>query len=88
MKPNEVLGRRLRAVRLEMYGENGAPLLAAQLGFPARTWLRYESGAPMPAEVVLSFVEMVGVEPEWLLTGEGRRYASATGQPPARGNRR
>jgi hypothetical protein len=57
-----------------MYGEHGGPLLAEDLGIPTRTWARYESGAPIPGLVLLRFIEVAGVEPQWLLTGEGRRY--------------
>jgi hypothetical protein len=74
MKPSYVLARRLRAVRLDKYGEHGGPLLAEGLGIPTRTWARYESGAPIPGLVLLRFIEVAGIETRWLLTGEGRRY--------------
>jgi hypothetical protein len=74
MKWSDVLARRLRAVRLDQYGEHGGPLLAEALGIPTRTWVRYESGTPIPGLVLLRFIAVVGVEPQWLLTGEGRRY--------------
>jgi hypothetical protein len=74
MKLTELLSRRLRTVRLEMYGEHGGPLLAEALGVPARRWVRYESGATVPSVVLLRFIEIVGVEPRWLLTGEGEKY--------------
>jgi hypothetical protein len=41
MELKEVLALRLRAVRLDKYGEHGGPLLAEQLGIPTRTWVRY-----------------------------------------------
>jgi hypothetical protein len=78
MKTNDVLARRLHAVRLETYGAHGGPLLAEDLGIPTRTWLRYKSGAPMPGLVLRHFIEVTGVEPHWLLTGEGRRYRDRT----------
>jgi hypothetical protein len=74
MKLSDVLAHRLRAVRLDMYGEHGGPLLAEALGIPVRTWVRYESGAPIPGLVLLRFIAVAGVEPLWLLTGEGQRY--------------
>jgi hypothetical protein len=74
MRLSDVLARRLCVVRLDMYGEHGGPLLAEALSIPTRTWVRYESGAPIPGLVLLRFIEVVGVEPHWLLTGEGRRY--------------
>ena len=78
MKTNDVLARRLHVVRLDRYGDHGMPLLAEDLGIPTRTWLRYESGAPLPGLVLLRFIEVTGVEPQWLLTGEGRRYRDRT----------
>jgi hypothetical protein len=74
MEFSDVLAGRLRAVRLDRYGEHGGPLLAEALGIPTRIWARYESGATIPGLVLLRFIEVVGVEPQWLLTGEGRRY--------------
>jgi hypothetical protein len=74
MRLSDVLARRLREVRLDMYGENGGPMLAEALGLPDRTWMNYEQGVTIPALVLLLFMEMVGVEAHWLLTGEGRKY--------------
>lgn len=69
-----VLSCRLRAVRSEIYGEDGAQLLADALRIPLRTWLNYESGVGAPAEVVLRFIDVTHVNPHWLLTGEGNKY--------------
>jgi hypothetical protein len=74
MKPSDLLAGRLRIVRLDRYGEHGGPLLAGALGIPVRTWIRYESGATIPGLVLLRFIEVANVEPQWLLTGEGQRY--------------
>jgi hypothetical protein len=74
MKMSDVLASRVREVRVQRYGENGGPVLAEALGIPARTWAHYESGVIMPAPVLLLFIEVTGVEPHWLLTGEGRTY--------------
>ena len=78
MTPSDVLARRLRAVRRDLYGEHGGPLLAEALEIPVRTWVRYESGAPIPSLVLLRLIEVAGVEPRWLLTGEGQRYRVAS----------
>jgi hypothetical protein len=59
---------------LRTFGEHGTPLSADALGIPVRTRIRHESGATIPGLGVLCFVEVTGVEPHWLLTGEGRRY--------------
>lgn len=75
-----LLASRLRAVRVEFAGERGGPEMAQRLGIPARSWYNYEIGVTVPAAVLLRFLEMTGVEPHWLLTGEGPRYRAA---PPA-----
>jgi hypothetical protein len=68
------LSRRVREVRGELFGENGGPLLAESLGLPSRTWLNYESGVTIPAQVILRFIEITGVDPVWLLRGGGEKY--------------
>jgi hypothetical protein len=78
MTNNLVLAGRLRAVRLELYGEHGGPLLAEALGLAARTWAHYESGITIPGWVLLRFIEVNGVETHWLLTGDGRKYRAGS----------
>lgn len=68
------LAQRLREIRVELFGEDGVPLLAEALHLPARTWRDYEAGVNIPARVLLRFVEISGSSPLWLLTGEGGRY--------------
>jgi hypothetical protein len=75
------LGRRVREVRQELYGESGGPALAEALGVLAETWANYECGVVVPAPVILGFIELTGAEPHWLLTGQGERYAT---RPEAR----
>nr|WP_303652731.1 S24 family peptidase [Paludisphaera mucosa] len=41
---------------------------------PARTWYNYETGVTVPAEILLSFIELTGASPTYLTTGEGPRY--------------
>ena len=86
------LAGRVRQLRRELYGESGAALLASALGLPDRTWLNYEAGVTIPAEVILRFLEVTAVEPHWLLYGEGEKYRTAaparnlaggSAQPPA-----
>jgi hypothetical protein len=71
------LATRIREVRRELYGEQGAPLLAEDLDLPTRTWLNYESGVVIPATVILRFIVLTGANPRWLLTGQGDCYATA-----------
>jgi len=68
------LSRRLREIRQEIFGDHGGPELARRLGLPARTWYNYETGVTVPAEVLLGFIEQTGVNPMWLLSGDGPRY--------------
>ncbi len=65
---------RVREIRVERFGEGGAPLLAETLGLPERTWQNYESGVLIPALVILWFIELTGASPRWLRTGAGDRY--------------
>ncbi len=71
------LARRVRDVREELFGTHGGPLLAEALGIAFRAWHDYEQGDPIPAEVMLRFLEVTESNPSWLLTGEGPRYLSA-----------
>jgi hypothetical protein len=68
------LARRIREVREELLGQDGGPLLAEILGLPDRTWRNYEVGVTIPATVILAFILVCGVNPGWLLTGEGERF--------------
>jgi hypothetical protein len=53
---------------------NGVQVLAEHLQIPIRTWLNYEAGVTVPAEVVLRLIALADVNPHWLLTGEGNKY--------------
>ncbi len=68
------LAYRVREIREELYGQHGGPLLAEKLRLPFRTWMNYEGGCTIPAQVILRFMEITGAHPYWLLCGEGERY--------------
>ena len=68
------LSRRVRELREELFGEHGGPMLAESLRLPYRTWMNYEGGCTIPAQVILRFIEVTAAHPHWLLTGEGDRY--------------
>jgi hypothetical protein len=70
------IGLRLQAIRKDLYGENGVAALAAALDLPEQTWLNYERGVMMPADILLEFIDLTGADPHWLLTGEGERQAT------------
>jgi hypothetical protein len=83
---------RLRRVRVEVFGEDGVERLASVLRISAEHWRAIEGGADVPGRVFLRFLEATGASPLWLLTGEGKRYASpnstrgplaSTPSPPA-----
>jgi hypothetical protein len=72
----DCLHRRLRQIRIDLYGENGGPMLADALQLPSRTWANYESGITIPGPVLLRFIVLTGACPRWLLTGDPPEYAS------------
>jgi transcriptional regulator with XRE-family HTH domain len=76
---------RLREVRGEVYGDDGGPRLAEALGIPARTWANYEAGTTMPDLILLRFVCLTGVAPQWLLSGEGEPYSRRAGSDEIQG---
>jgi hypothetical protein len=81
------LASRLRAVRVDLFGERGGSELAGLLGVPIRTWYNYENGVTVPAEVLLRFLEVTGAEPRWLLHGAGptfRGQATPVAESPPR----
>jgi hypothetical protein len=65
------LAQRINEFRREVYGEHGAVALATALNLPVETWLNYERGVTMPADVLLDFLEITNADPRWLATGEG-----------------
>ena len=71
---NEILAERLRQIRRELFGEGGVPELTRQLGLPSRTWEDYERGVRVPGEAILKLIDLTGVQPHWLLSGEGDPY--------------
>jgi hypothetical protein len=68
------LAERIVALRSELFGQRGGAEMARRLGLPLRTWYNYEEGTVIPAEVVLSIIELTSVEPNWLMYGTGPKY--------------
>ena len=68
------LAERIREIRIDLYGNNGGPILAQALRIPFRTLHNYENGYTIPAPTILQFIELTGAHPHWLLTGEGERF--------------
>jgi hypothetical protein len=77
------LADRLRRVRLDLFGEHGAPELAGRLGIPTGTWLAYEAGRLLPAMILVRLVEATSVNPVWLLSGEGPMRRESAGPHPS-----
>lgn len=75
------LATRLQQLRLERYGRHGAPELAERLGLPTRTWLNYEQGVTVPAEIVLKLIELTAVHPKWLLGADDPSRPAGTLDP-------
>lgn len=69
------LAARVRETRIALYGEHGGPLMAEAMGVTFRTLHAYELGKQIPATFILKFIELTGVDPHWLLTGQGSQFA-------------
>ena len=72
---NLILAQRVYEIRLERYGEQGGQTLARAMDLPLRTWMNYEAGVTIPALVILQFIQLTGVSPEWLLSGQCGKYS-------------
>jgi hypothetical protein len=81
-----IFAQRIRAIRETLSGERGAPEMAGALGLPVRTWLNYEAGVTIPAPVILLLIEVTGVSPHWLLTGQGDPFRPGTRARGANGS--
>lgn len=68
------LCQRVQTVRMQLFGECGGPMLAELLGISQRRLTRIEAGGPIPAEIILKLIDLTGVSPHWLLSGEGETY--------------
>ncbi len=78
----ESIGRRLRRAR----GELTQPAFAAHLGVTKDTIGKYERGERRPeAEVLARMREVLGIDINWLLTGEGQPHTAGmpAAPPPA-----
>ena len=74
-------GERSRAIWPPEYGMCALPFTgrtgdrySLALGIPFRTLHNYESGCTIPAHSILRFIKLTGVDPHWLLTGNGARF--------------
>ncbi len=72
---------RVQEIRVDLYGEQGVPLLAAAMHLPTQTWLNFEAGCTIPAQVILRFIDLTSANPHWLLTGSGEKYRDDSPDP-------
>lgn len=74
VEPKTDLGRRLSAVRVAI-GVDDRDTLAARLGIGSAALGYYERGERLPdAEVMKSYIEQLGININWLLTGNGQMF--------------
>ena len=71
----------MQAIRLDLFGAYGGPLLANLLGIPERRMAEMEIHGPIAGHIILAFIEVTGANPTWLLTGQGKRYTSLIADP-------
>jgi hypothetical protein len=83
-RDGDQLPERLREIRLDRFGEHGIARLSAAMEIPARTWENFEAGVQVSGWALLKFIEICGVDPHWLLTGEGERYRDRSEVPHQR----
>jgi hypothetical protein len=79
------LSQRVRAIRRDLFGDDGGALLANLLRIPTRRVAQMEIRGPIPGHIILAFIEVTGANPSWLLSGEGERYTRVAAD---RGERR
>ena len=80
MNQKIAIASRLREVREYLFGANGVDSIAKALNVPVATWQNYELGVTIPGELLLAFLVVVGVDPNWLLTGEGERLITRSSE--------
>jgi hypothetical protein len=68
------VGARLREIRCDWNGDDGAQFFADSLGIPMGTWLNYESGITVPGEIILNLLVTTRVTSQWLLSEQGAKY--------------
>ena len=80
--PYADLGERLRAVR-ERIGDT-QKMMSSRLSLGPTTWQRLEAGANVPSGETLLTIASLGINPTWVLTGQGDMRLEQD-QPPAQG---
>jgi hypothetical protein len=78
------LSERIRAVRIDRFGDDGASLLASLMGITEGKLTRMEMHGPIPGHLILAFIEVTDASPVWLLTGAGEWYSQVLVTPARR----
>ena len=78
------LSDRIRAIRIDRFGDDGAPLLANLMGISECKLTSMETHGPIPGHLVLAFIEVTDASPGWLLTGAGEWYSQVLVTPARR----
>jgi transcriptional regulator with XRE-family HTH domain len=75
------MGRRLREVR-RYFGDEEREAFADRLGVSKSALARYERGEnPPDAEVIAAYRKLLGIDANWLATGEGEMFADPSKAP-------
>jgi hypothetical protein len=80
-----ILSDRIRAIRIDRFGDEGASVLASLMGIPEAKLTRMETHGPIPGHLILAFIEVTDASPGWLLSGAGEWYSPAMGSARASG---
>lgn len=77
---DEEIARRLKDTRLALGKSQEA--MAVAVGGKLRSWQDYEKGRSIPGGAVLAQLGRLGVNMNWVLTGEGAMFAHLPGAEP------
>jgi hypothetical protein len=69
------LSDRIRAIRIDRFGDDGASVLASLMGITEGKLTRMEINGPIPGHLILAFIVVTDASPGWLLTGAGEWYS-------------
>jgi hypothetical protein len=77
------LSERIRAIRIDRFGDDGASVLANLMGIPESKLTSMETHGPIPGHLIVAFIVVTDASPGWLLSGEGEWYSPVLGDARA-----
>jgi hypothetical protein len=77
------LSDRIRAIRVDRFGDDGAQVLASLMRIPESKLTSMETHGPIPGHLILAFIEVTDANPGWLLSGAGEWYSPVLGDSRA-----